>query len=89
MENDGYDKLRQGLEQFEYPSVYMFKFIVRGDNRKLAQIEALFGEEAQINVRQSTKGNFVSVTAKELMTSTESIVERYKEAAKIEGIMLL
>ena len=89
MENDGYEKLRGELEKFDYPSIYMFKFIIKDSNQKLALIESLFGEEAQINIRQSSKGNFVSVTAKEMMMSSEAIINRYKEAAKIEGIMLL
>jgi hypothetical protein len=72
-----------------WPRVYFFKFIVPSENKRLAQVEALFGDEAQVSLKQSSKGNFVSVSAKELMLSSEGIIERYRKAAKIEGLMAL
>jgi len=80
------DKLNQ---QHTFPTLYLFKFIVPNDNQKLAQTEALFGAEAQVTIRESSKGNFVSVTGKEVMISVESIIDRYKKAEKIEGIVSL
>lgn len=76
-------------EQHAFPSVYMFKFIVPNSNKLHAQVEALFGEEAQITIRESRKGNYVSVTAKELMISADHIISRYREASQIEGILSL
>ena len=85
-----YTTLREKLEaNTEWPRVYFFKFIVPSDNKKLAQVEALFGAEAQVTLKQSSKGNFVSVSAKELMLSADRIVERYEKAAEIEGLMAL
>ena len=82
--------LREKLEANpEWPRVYFFKFIVPSDNQKLAQVEALFGPEAQVSLKQSSKGNFVSVSAKELMLSADGIIERYEKAAGIEGLMAL
>ena len=40
-------------------------------------------------MRTSKKGNYVSVTAKEMMMSADKVIERYKDAAKIEGIISL
>tara|TARA_R110002111_G_scaffold7842_2_gene30182 strand:+ start:91 stop:363 length:273 start_codon:yes stop_codon:yes gene_type:complete len=85
-----YTALKEKLEaNKEWPRVYFFKFIVPSDNKKLAQVEALFGEEAQVSLKQSSKGNFVSVSAKELMLSSDGIIERYEKAAEIEGLMAL
>lgn len=85
-----YTSLREKLETNpEWPRVYFFKFIVPSDNKKLAKVEALFGAEAQVSLKQSSKGNFVSVSAKELMLSAHGIVERYEKAAEIEGLMAL
>lgn len=85
-----YTALKEKLEAAgEFPRVYFFKFIVPSDNEKLAKVEALFGSEAQVNLKQSSKGNFVSVSAKELMLSADGIIERYEAAAKIEGLMAL
>lgn len=89
--NAKYEKLRKQLAELEkWPSVYMFKFIVPADNQKVAQVEALFNtKESQVSMRTSKNGNFVAVTAKELMLSAEAVVERYKEAEGIEGLMSL
>lgn len=86
-----YEKLKGQLtEGFDWPVVYMFKFIVPSDNDKIAQVEALFNsKESQINMRTSRKGNFVSVTAKEMMMSPDKVIEKYLAAEKIEGLIAL
>ncbi|NVK04746.1 MAG: DUF493 family protein [Flavobacteriia bacterium] len=86
-----YEKLREQLQELEsWPSVYMFKFIVPADNQKVAQVEALFDtEESEVTMRTSKNGNFVAVTAKELMVNPEAVIARYKDAEGIEGLMSL
>lgn len=86
-----YEKLKIQLEEgFEWPSLYMFKFIIPADNEKLAQVESLFdSEEAQINIRQSSKGNFISVTVKEMMMSPQRVIDRYVESEAVEGLISL
>lgn len=86
-----YQKLLVQLtEGFDWPSVYMFKFIVPADNAKIAQVESLFdAHQAEISIRSSKKGNFVSITAKELMISPEKVIERYLEAEEIQGLISL
>lgn len=86
-----YQKLKVQLEEgFEWPTVYMFKFIVPADNEKLAKIEALFNsEQAQITTRESSKGNFISVTVKEMMIDPERVINRYLEAEEIGGVIAL
>jgi putative lipoic acid-binding regulatory protein len=85
-----YADLKEKLEkQHSFPTLYMFKFIVPNDNHKLALVEALFGEEAQVTIRESSKGKFVSVTGKEEMVDVDSIIDRYQKAEKIEGIVSL
>jgi putative lipoic acid-binding regulatory protein len=82
--------LREKLkESGAWPRVYFFKFIIPSDNQKLAQVEALFGPEAQVQLKQSSKGNYVSVSAKELMLDVDGVIKRYEEASKIEGLMAL
>ena len=56
----------------------------------MAQTEALFdAETAQIELRKSKTGKFVSVSAKEMMMDVDSVIERYEEAVKIPGLMAL
>ena len=90
MKEDFYTNLKQKIEeQHSFPSLYMFKFIIPADNQRLAQVESLFGEEAQITTNQSKSNKYISITAKEVMVSSDSIIAVYKEAEKIEGIMSL
>jgi len=86
-----YEKLKEQLKlSTKWPSLYMFKFIVPADNEKIAQVESLFNsKESQIQLRESRKGNYVSVTAKEMMISPDKVIERYLEAEEIEGLISL
>lgn len=90
MDEDFYTNLKNKIEdQFEFPHLYLFKFIIPSDNKKLALAEALFGAEAQITTRQSKNNKYISISAKEVMISPDEIIAVYKKAAKIEGIMSL
>lgn len=88
-EEDGYEKLREQLELLEWPQVYMFKFIAPNDSDKVAKLTALFDEGADLQIKQSSTGKFSSVGAKEMMLSAESVIEKYKKASEIEGVILL
>ncbi|MCB9334894.1 MAG: DUF493 family protein [Flavobacteriales bacterium] len=80
---------RQLNDHHDWPNVYMFKFIIPADNHKLAQVEALFGPEAIVTTRQSSSNKFISITAKEMMISADKVIDTYKKATKIEGIISL
>ena len=70
--------------------LYLFKFIVKSDVKKIAQIEALFNSDnAQIRLTESSKGNFVSISAKEIMLSSDEIINIYIQSSKIEGVIAL
>ncbi len=85
-----FDGLKQKLEnQGNWPQVYLFKFIIPNDNQKLAQVEALFGPEAKVFLKQSRTGKFISVSAKEMMMSPEEVIGRYEHSASIDGLMSL
>lgn len=77
------------LEAMTFPSVYMFKFIVDADNRKIALLENLFGEDAEIHTKESGSGKYISITAKEVVMNVEEIIEVYKKAAEVKGVMFL
>ena len=90
MKEDFYANLKSKLEdQFDWPHLYLFKFIIPADNKKLALVEALFGGDAQVSTRQSITNKFISVSAKEVMISPEEVIAIYRKASKIEGIMSL
>ena len=85
-----YEGLKLKLDtDFKFPLVYMFKFIVPHDNRKVAMVEALFGGEAQVTLRQSSSNKFTSITVKEVMTSSQEIIDIYRKSEVVEGIITL
>ena len=68
----------------------MFKFIVKSDLKKIAQIESLFqSEEAEITRKESSKGAFISISIKEVMLSADEIISVYEKASSIDGVITL
>ena len=85
-----YKNLKQKLEkQHKFPMVYMFKFIVPNDNQRLAMVQSLFGEEAEVVTRTSKNGKYISLTGREMMLNAQSVINRYRLAEKIPGIVSL
>ncbi len=73
-------------EAHSFPSLYMFKFIVIEQRKE--EVKALFtGHELQF--KPSSKGKYVSVTARVMMGSSQSVIDIYKKANEIEGIIAL
>lgn len=88
-EEDPYAKLREQLELQSWPDVYFFKFIVPNESDRVAQVTALFDNANDLKMHPSKTGKYVSVSAKELMLDVDSIIDKYKDAAKIEGLISL
>lgn len=84
-----FDKLREQLEQEEWPNVYFFKFIVPNTPHAIAQTTALFDEAADLQLHTSSNGKFVSVSVKEMMMDVDSIISVYEKAAHIPDIISL
>ncbi|HLV53015.1 MAG TPA: DUF493 family protein [Cryomorphaceae bacterium] len=91
MTESDFDRIRKSLDAYhDWPSVYMFKFIVPSDHRKIALVEALFNSKtAEIRSKQSAKGNYTSITVREVMTGADAVMNRYREASEIEGLIAL
>jgi putative lipoic acid-binding regulatory protein len=77
------------IESTVFPSVYMYKFIVESSNRNIALVENLFGEEADIHIKESGNGKYTSITAKQVEVNADEIISVYKKALEIKGIMFL
>ncbi len=69
-----------------FPTMYMFKFIVLEDKKAL--VEALFPRH-EVKSKPSSKGKYISITAEIMMGSSQSIIDIYKKAHEIEGIIAL
>lgn len=82
-----WDRFQQLLEQDRsWPAEYLFKFIVPRPN--LAELQEVFGDHPVV-VRASSRGRYVSVTAKIQMETSASVVELYRAAGAIPGVISL
>jgi hypothetical protein len=83
------EKLKIQLDLQSWPDVYLFKFIIPNDSEKIAKVTALFNESADIVMHPSRNGNYISISAKELMLDVNSIIQKYMEASHINGLIAL
>ena len=72
-----------------FPTVYMFKFIVKAELKKIALIENIFGEDADIHTKESSGGKYISITANLVVMNVDEIIAIYKKADAIGGVMSL
>lgn len=72
--------------QTDFPTLYMFKFIV--PKGKETEVSNLLPNNEMV-LKESNKGNYASVTIKAMMPSSEAIIAIYKQASEIEGIISL
>lgn len=82
-----YRALKQKLQQeHEFPLKYMYKFIV--PSGKEEELRPYF-EDAEVKIKQSSKGNYTSFTAIKIELSAEAIIQKYKSLSHIKGLISL
>ncbi len=69
-----------------FPDTYHFKFIVKTEHQQV--VEKLV-DGAEIRIKPSSGNKYVSVTLISQMTSSDEVIEVYKQAKKIEGLIAL
>ena len=84
-----FESLRTQLEQLDFPNVYFFKFIVPNEEGLITRVKKLFDKGSEVELKASSTGKFVSVSRKQVMLSADDIIEVYKQASEIEGIIAL
>lgn len=70
----------------DWPSMYTFKFIVPKAN--LEALQQVFGEHPT-TVRASRRGNYMSVTSRIKMASSDDVISIYRAAGEIDGVISL
>jgi uncharacterized protein len=75
--------------QQEWPGIYFFKFIVPNDKIKLDQVRKLFRNEDDITYRTSKDIKFISLSCKQEMQNPDEVLEIYRKAGEIEGVISL
>lgn len=83
------EKLRIQLEQMEWPNVYFYKFIIPNTEDHVNSVRALFEAEAIITKNESKNGKFVSISIKEVALHVDYILDKYRQASTIKGIISL
>ncbi|NNL15101.1 MAG: DUF493 family protein [Flavobacteriaceae bacterium] len=87
-----YIKLKQQLTETSlWPSIYLYKFIIKSDKQKIIQIEEYFNNMgAVINTVKSKKGNYTSVSVNVKMKNPDLVIAKYREIEQnIEGVISL
>ncbi len=74
-------------ETHTWPCRFCFKFVTPRD--RVAQVLELFPAEPSISTRDSRHGNYVGVTAEVLAFSSDEIIDVYRAAAEIPGVISL
>ncbi len=75
--------------QQKWPGIYYFKFIVPNDKVKLELVRKLFQFEDQITYRTSKDIHFIALSCKQEMNSPNEVLDLYRRAREIEGVISL
>lgn len=86
-----YEDLKLKLNQVEeFPSFFVFKFIVPSSTDAKDKIKEIFNHpSAKFNYKQSSKGKYESVTIEIFVLSADDVIKYYKEVGKIEKVIML
>jgi hypothetical protein len=87
MDQHQFQKFRELLdESYQWPDYYEFKFIVKIDDKDQV-LNKLSGYT--IVETPSKKGNYIAISARKLMKSTQEVLDVYDVMSTIKGIISL
>jgi uncharacterized protein len=86
-----YERLQLELEKStDWPSNYLFKFIVPSEKEKIDQVENAFDSMgAVIKTTKSKTGKYTSISIDVMINSAADVINKYKELSVVEGILSL
>lgn len=89
--DDFYKSFKEKLElTHTFPCNYMFKYIVPSDPSLIARLHAIFNDsKTSFSTRDSKNGKYTSVTVKVPVSDADDVIIYYRQAAAIEGIVML
>lgn len=95
MEQDKSDEFyarlkEQLLENTDWPTNYLYKFIIPTDEKRIDQINTIFDNTgAVIESKKSKNGNYTSISITVHLNSPDEVISKYKEVSKVEGVISL
>ena len=86
-----YKKLKDRLaETTQWPSNYLYKFIVPTDGDKIEQINHIFDNTgAVIELKKSKKGKYTSISITVNRQNPDAVIAKYKEVGEVAGVISL
>ena len=86
-----YDKLKFQLEDTtNFPSDYMYKFIVPGSGNQEEEVKRVFNSGGPvINTKKSKNGKYISISIILKIKNADEVISYYRKVEKIEGIISL
>lgn len=90
-EKEFYDKFKKELSNVqELPGDYVFKFILESKNNEIAKLQKIFdGARPKISSKASKSEKYTSFTIKVYVLDEDEIINYYKKASQIKGIISL
>lgn len=74
-------------EQLQFPTYYVFKFIVKVEEKD--EVIAIFDGQNNVQLHPSKNGNYVSVSCQMLVKTPEEVAAIYIQASQIKGVISL
>lgn len=87
-----YEKLKGQLQDTaEWPTEYLYKFIVPTTETKVGKIQKIFDNMgAVITTKKSKNNKYTSVSVNVRMKNPDAVIDKYKEVGKkVEGVISL
>lgn len=86
-----YTKLKSQLEDTtQFPSDYMYKFIVPSDGNQTKEVQDVFDNTgAVITTKKSKTGKYSSVSIVVNLKNADEVIKYYKKVETIKGIISL
>ena len=90
MDQEKYNQIRKQLiDSTQWPSIYMFKFIIPNKDEKTEAIKAIFPKGTQFAFKTSKDMRYLSITIKIMMKDADAVIAIYEQTKHIEGILAL
>ncbi len=86
-----YISLKEKLEAtHDFPEDYLFKFIYPTSEVTMNEIKGLYaGTNAEFDYKASANRKYTSISIKLYIIDADTVINYYKEVAKIEGVIML
>ncbi len=86
-----YKRLKEQLtESSNWPSNYLYKFIVPSETEKIERIHQIFDNTgAVIESKQSKKGTYTSLSITVMRDNPDAVIQKYIEVGAVKGVISL